>query len=148
MKKLIGVVFTVVVLSLSVNSFSECLPRAGKADPAPVLKWGMSKCLGKITGEMKVGEDRTVTLKLVANQAYWFSASGCARVELIFIGVFGPEGVMLKTNTSSRPAFCFKTEEAGNYTFLLMLQKAEPKVKKSNVNSCITMSECKAECED
>jgi len=147
MKKLIGGMFAVIVLSLSMNSFSECLPRAGKADPAPVLnKWGMSKCLGKkIRDEVKVGEDQTVTVELEPNQTYWVRASACARVRQIFIGVFGPEGVMIQTDTGDQPAFCFRTEGAGNYTFLLVIEEAE-NIKWSNVNLCVAKSGCK--CED
>ena len=144
MKKLIGVILAIVALSLlPVNSNSQCLPQAVKADPNPVKNiLGMSKCLGKITGEMKLDEDRIKILELEANQTYWFAASGCARVKLIFIGVFGEEGIMLKTDKASRPAFCFRTEKAGKYIFLLTLEETEPNVKKSNVSSCITKSEC------
>jgi len=142
MKKVTFFALPILFVSLIIASSAHAgyPTRALPSNPSPVD--GGSPCLASIEKEMSQGEIETRTIRLEAGQVYWFSASGCVRVDRIGIFVLNPSGMVLKEGHAVKPSFCFKARVTANYTFKLKVDSLEPGNHWGNVDSCVAKSNC------
>lgn len=145
MKKvtIFSTMFFCLICVSAVLAWTNCPPASLSTNPAPIVSGGTPSCIVEADWvELNLNKNWSRNVTMEAGKSYWFTASKCARAKSIKGEIIDSSGKVLKSDSGSEVAMCFRAPTTGKYTVRYRVT-ALYGYSFAITNACLSRSNCK-----